>query len=119
MGNILDKADIEDCHFRCLCHILNLGVQDMLKILNYGSIEKADLHAHFIEKDEQNSGISLNDMEQVISKVRNLFKKIRSSEQLRKTLELICVNVAKIDYVEQFWMCQNVGIQLLPCLLQL
>lgn len=34
LGEILNKPDVEDLHFRCLSHILNLGVQDMLKIFN-------------------------------------------------------------------------------------
>lgn len=99
LGQIIQKQDIADCHFRCLCHILNLGVQDILKILNYGSIELADLYENGTEEYlvENENFIAVG---QIISKIRLLFIRIRQSEQMRKKLKSICENIENIQYVE-------------------
>lgn len=105
LGEILNLKDAEDLHFRCLSHVLNLGVQDILKIFNRG-LEDTD--AGLLEEEKILEDLD-DDMEEdstlstpigkIISKVRNLFKKIRFSEQLREKLRSYCI-VEKIDFIE-------------------
>lgn len=74
-------------HFKCFAHILNLGVHDTLKYLNIDnqpSCESDSDSDSVINNDETDDNINC------IAKLRNLFKKIKYSEQLKNKLKICC-----------------------------
>lgn len=86
--------DCEDCHFRCFTHILNLGVQDMLRELQLDDQEETNsdcsenednvathTHTHTIHNDTFNNPIK---------KIRALFLKLKKSEQSTNMLKSAC-----------------------------
>lgn len=93
MENEKLNFDPTDQHFRCFAHILNLGVQDVLKLINVN----LDSSAHCVQSEESESDVSEgenydsdNVFGNVIVKIRNTAKKIRFSEQLTNKLKLFC-----------------------------
>lgn len=85
------KFDAKDQHFRCFAHILNLGVQDILKLLK-GNVEteKED-----DDDDEETDKYDDDDDETIVNsppiiKLRRLFKKIKYSEQWQNKLKSCC-----------------------------
>ena len=67
------RFDAKQQHFRCFAHILNLGIQDTLKLIKLQDMtyDNEDAEDEEIEND-------MND-EQCITKLRKMFKKICSS----------------------------------------
>lgn len=51
LGVILNREDTGDMHFRCLSHILNLEVQDILKIFDSGFKEINDVEENLEDED--------------------------------------------------------------------
>lgn len=97
-----EKIDfnIEDQHFRCFSHIMNLGVQDVLKLINIEVTESSEFCCteasdknnvdddEFYDDDidsvnEDDNEVFLN----VIAKIRKTCKKVRVSEQLTRQLK--------------------------------
>lgn len=93
---MLDKGDAEDLHFRCMSHVLNLGAQDIMSMINYG-MTKAD-HQESNEEVEEDSS-RLEPVGKIVTKIRNSFVKIRRSKNLRKKLQSCC-DVEKIAFLE-------------------
>ncbi|XP_058803449.1 uncharacterized protein LOC131671209 [Phymastichus coffea] len=89
--------DIQDQHFRCLAHVLNLSVQDILKLMKISS-ENVDDSIEYSEgensdiSDEESEDFQLNDFSiaNLISKIRQLHRKIRNSEILSTKLQSCC-----------------------------
>lgn len=89
--------DSEDQHFRCFPHIINLGVQDLLKLINSQSnfIMDNQLGSMDIEEEEDSDheqSVDLDDSQfsQIISNIRNTFIKLRRVESLRNQLQVFC-----------------------------
>ena len=95
------EFDSDNQHFRCFAHILNLAVQDILKLMNSPLNENSKLTieesttaecaetSDYFDSDEE-----VNEVEDtfayVILKIRNTSKKIRQSEVLTNRLISFC-----------------------------
>lgn len=83
--------DCEDCHFRCFAHILNLGVQDMLRKLQLDDPEECEESDSDYSKDEDNVVTTNNNvLNSPIKKIRALFLKLKRSEQSTNMLKSAC-----------------------------
>lgn len=106
LGNmLLDKSilfDPENQHFRCLAHVINLSVQDILSLME---IENDNFCA---EQPTNEDGEQIEDtfiviqetdncIVKVVKKVRQLHNKIRNTESLTNKLENCC-NILDIKY---------------------
>lgn len=103
LGDMLQNESIsfdkENQHFRCFSHILNLGVQDVLKFLN---VEASNNESNSSSEDDD-SDISDTDSDtktlNSVMKVRKTFKIFKYSEQLQKKLQNCCDTI-NINYVK-------------------
>ncbi|CAB0030851.1 unnamed protein product [Trichogramma brassicae] len=93
LSKILEKDDAdfdrEDQHFRCLAHVLNLGVQDILKLMEFSGVDSED--DDYDSDDYQRGNQEANTITNVVNKIRQLHKKIRNSEALSQKLEGYCI----------------------------
>ena len=116
LGVLMEKENFtfnhEDQHFRCYAHILNLAVQDILKLINTPveedgkltieeteDIELEDIETcEFVNTDCNDDSERNGDFAGLILKIRNTCKKIRQSEVLTNKLKNFCeaVNVKYI-----------------------
>lgn len=122
LGKILKEKNIpfdeEDQRYRCLCHVLNLGVQDIfklikvniddnipLKIVNDDRVENIadeEVNNPADDYDTDLSDLEEKDDEQIsdsLRKLRSLVKKIHYSESLNIDLQLCCKST-KEEYVK-------------------
>lgn len=98
LAKILPNFDPEDQHFRCMAHILNLGVQDLMSSLtlenNYESDEDLSSESDENEKDHDQTTTSqfddIHDSSTAITKIRSIFSRIRRSEALRRKFHSAC-----------------------------
>lgn len=109
------KIDTVNQHFRCFSHILNLGVQDILKMLN---VTENDAKDENVRQEENNESLAESnevdfslDNEEIqdaselpypaaaISKVSKTFVKLRRSEDLQLILQSFCT-ASKIKYIK-------------------
>lgn len=78
--------NIEDQHFRCFAHIINLAVQDVLKLINVDIKQcynnpYSDLNEYNSSEDEHENELSDDEMNeneifyQIINNIRNTCKK--------------------------------------------
>lgn len=90
--------NLKDIHFRCMSHILNLGVQDMLNLIKI-EVKKPNLDDYDIENetDEILDDTEDDEFSVIVNKVRKLNIKIRNSEVLTKKLKSCC-EVAECVY---------------------
>ncbi|CAG9825832.1 unnamed protein product [Phaedon cochleariae] len=93
-GKLFDE---EDQHFRCIAHVLNLAVQDLLKILkieNDGA--DAEIEADTEDEEMEIENENCDDEEDTnvdtspVLKIRALCKKIKASEQWQLKLKTCC-----------------------------
>lgn len=102
--------DTEDQHFRCFAHIINLAIQDVLKLINIKQCLNnlySDTNEYNDSEDEHEDELSDDDMNaneneifsRIINNIRNTCKKIRRSEQLTIRLKLFC-EAANIKFVK-------------------
>lgn len=100
--------DKVDCHFRCFAHILNLAVQDIIKLL--GSSEAQTEVDTFLDEFEVEDSLHyhseyvLDDKipaDTIVNKIRKLFIKIKRSEQLKNKLNSCCdaVNIKQLSTI--------------------
>ena len=87
------EFDKEDQHFRCLAHIINLGVQDLLQLLeidleNHDILDNDDSESSDDDEDEIN--LDDNRILNIVKKIRFLSKKIKNSETLFNKLKSCC-----------------------------
>lgn len=78
-------------HFRCFAHVINLAVNDMLRIVqaNIHDVNEKD-EEEDDEDDDNNEDVEGGDCTRVLSKLKTVFKKVKYSEQLTKKLESCC-----------------------------
>lgn len=95
----------KDFHFRCLYHILNLGVQAILKCISgkySGTIlnrsEETDDFEDGDYEEEQADVFAGNALMDIFMKIRSTRKKIKNSGQLRIMLKGFC-EMKKIKYI--------------------
>ena len=93
----------EDQHFRCFTHIINLAVQDILKLINVEVDDSSTVECGTEEDlyDVDYDSLSKKEIKQVfsnlITKIRGTFKKLRSSEALINKLKSFC-EAMNIDF---------------------
>lgn len=112
------KFDNVNQHFRCFAHIMNLAVQDVLKILKVHDNDDQKVNdfenepVHDMNDDDTNeandefSDVKFEDDDfgdsnpfTAITKLRNTFKKIRNSKQIQKIIKSFC-DAAGIKYLK-------------------
>lgn len=118
LGVLMKQKNIpfstEDQHFRCFSHIMNLAVQDTLKLINIDiptmallqdtqeSDDENDDYDFDYDDDNVNEQLDTNGIKNflnVIIKVRKLCKKIKYSEPLKKKLALMCTATG-VDFIK-------------------
>lgn len=82
--------DCEDCHFRCFAHILNLGVQDILRELRLDDPEECEESDSDYSKDEDVVATNNDALNNPIKRIRALFLKLKRSEQSTNMLKSAC-----------------------------
>lgn len=86
----------EDSHFHCFAHILNLGVQDIMKILcpKYDDCSSNESDTEFETEFDV-----ITESTPIIVKLRQLFIKIKRSEQWTNKLYSCCdaVNIKRVS----------------------
>ena len=97
MENEKIDFNVDDQHFRCFSHIMNLAVQDVLKLLNVNVPDEINFYEKKIDDDDEEDFYSDDETDatnnifsNLIYKVRSTSKKIRNSEQLKNRLNLFC-----------------------------
>jgi hypothetical protein len=71
------KFDHKKNNIRCLAHIINLTVQEILKHIKAGEAQEEDELLKLISQEEQDDAMNV----EIIPKLRRLLTKIRSSPQ--------------------------------------
>lgn len=103
LSHLIETFDHKNQHFQCYPHILNIAVQGMLKqlgleIINHENNVEEDDEVEDDESEEISSDIVneiLADTDSTfqmspLSKLRNLFKLLKNSEQWKNKLESSC-----------------------------
>jgi len=96
LATLLEDFDSENKHFMCFAHILNLSVQDFLKLFKVSELQNDSEVENELEEEEYiDSETETNDGDSPVTKVRTLAKKIKRSEQLQVKFHNCCeaVNV--------------------------
>ncbi|CAK1593305.1 unnamed protein product [Parnassius mnemosyne] len=96
----LPHFDLDNQHFRCFAHILNLGVQDLLKTLarhsetdNKGQEQQYEDNEDETEEDEEYAP-NIADSLTAITKLRSICSKIKRSEILKRKFSLLVKQLA-------------------------
>jgi len=91
LNTLLEDFDSENKHFVCFAHILNLSVQDFLKLLkvkdDFSEVENELEEEECIDSDEMETNAS------PVTKIRMVAKKIKRSEQLQEKFRNCCETV--------------------------
>lgn len=83
LQELIPDLNVEDCHFRCFGHVINLAVQDLFKLLKLNSeANSANEELSDDSVDEDAEVEEIQDNSNAICKIRSLFSKIKRSEQL-------------------------------------
>ncbi|CAG9794257.1 unnamed protein product [Diatraea saccharalis] len=91
--------DSDNQHFRCFAHILNLGVQDLLKTLalhcetdTNAQDQQYEDYADETEEDEEDEEYAPNiaDSRTSVTKLRSISSKIKRSEIVKKKFQSAC-----------------------------
>jgi hypothetical protein len=73
-------------NIRCLAHIINLTVQEILKNVKAGDAQEEDELLAIVSQEEQEDNVNV----EIISKLRRLIVKIRSSPQRKERFARRC-----------------------------
>lgn len=82
-------------HFRCFAHVINLAVNDMLRVVqsDVDNVSEKDDDAEEEDEDEEveeGEKSSYVDCTRVLTKLKTIFKKVKYSEQLTRKLMSCC-----------------------------
>lgn len=88
LQELIPDLNVEDCHFRCFGHIINLAVQDLFKLLKLNSEANEELSDDSV--DEEAEIEEIEDNSNAICKIRSIFSKIKRSEQLLLKFQSAC-----------------------------
>lgn len=80
------KFDHKKNNIRCLAHIINLTVQEILKHIKAGEAQEEDELLELISREEQEDVVNV----EIIPKLRRLLAKIRSSPQRKEKFARRC-----------------------------
>ncbi|CAH0560635.1 unnamed protein product [Brassicogethes aeneus] len=80
LQELIPDLNVEDCHFRCFAHVINLAVQDLLKLLKLNSEANEELSDDSVDEEADVEEIENNS--NAICKIRSIFSRIKRSEQL-------------------------------------
>lgn len=75
-------------HYRCFAHVINLAVNDMLRVVQSNVDEIEDTEEDDISSDDED--VSYDDGTRVLTKCKSLLKKIKYSEQWTRKLKSCC-----------------------------
>lgn len=92
LENLIPGLDHKNKHFVCFAHILNLAVQDFMKIIepNKRRFEKEPAESDLESESDSETSQSSVDLTSPVSKIRSLVKKIKFSEQTQLKLKSFC-----------------------------
>ena len=90
LETLIPGFDYKNKHFVCFAHILNLAVQDFMKVVEPNR-NNLNIENDFEEEDDIND--TDLDFSSPVSKIRHLVKKIKNSEQMQLKLNSACVAV--------------------------
>lgn len=106
LSKIMINFKASEQHYRCLAHLLNLAVQDFLKILRIDDIKDTDENSDGEENDTDDE--NTKDDEEFysenlgrtspLSKLRSLFSLLKNSEQRRNKL-ISCCTVCNVKFL--------------------
>lgn len=90
--------DSDNQHFRCFAHILNLGVQDLLKTLalhcesdtNAQDQQYEDYADETEDEEDEESAPNIADSRTSVTKLRSISSKIKRSEIVKKKFQSAC-----------------------------
>ena len=82
-GGLLHEFTTEDCHIRCMGHVINLAVQTLLKTLRATAI---DNEAKLVDEEDGDNLSTGTTLSQASFKARKIIAKIRSSNHLWESL---------------------------------
>lgn len=116
----VNDFDKELQHFRCLAHIINLGAKDTLKLLKFKSSdqieeENVDSEIYDQDADEEDPLMTSNEVTELLTKVRNVCRKIKRSSVMSDALEDFCT-LLKLPFVKPILDCPtrwNSSLQML------
>lgn len=74
----IPDLNVEDCHFRCFGHVINLAVQDLFQLLKLNSEANEELSDDSV--DEEAEVDEIEDNSNALCKIRSIFSKIKRSE---------------------------------------
>ncbi|EXX59676.1 hypothetical protein RirG_186940 [Rhizophagus irregularis DAOM 197198w] len=80
------KFDHKKNNIRCLAHIINLTVQEILKNIKAGDAQEEDELLELVSQEEQEDNVNV----EIIPKLRRLIVKIRSSPQQKEKFARRC-----------------------------
>ncbi|XP_066582005.1 uncharacterized protein [Prorops nasuta] len=91
LNNIHPEIDAEDRHFRCMAHILNLGVQELMRNLKWENESNGEEEI-YSDTEETNEDLTqeYNDSTSALMKLRTIFSKIKRSEILCNKFRSAC-----------------------------
>ena len=80
------KFDHKKNNIRCLAHVINLTVQEILKNIKAGDAQEEDELLELVSQEEQEDDVNV----EIIPKLRLLIVKIRSSPQQKEKFARCC-----------------------------
>ncbi|XP_066585170.1 uncharacterized protein [Prorops nasuta] len=92
LGKLVPEFNIEDQHFRCMAHILNLGVQEIIKTLKLETFNSDKDEENCSGDEEENEDLveDIQDATSSFMKLRTIISKIRRSEVISNKFRSAC-----------------------------
>ncbi|XP_070522386.1 uncharacterized protein [Cardiocondyla obscurior] len=87
LAALLPNIDVNDQHFRCFAHVINLAVQDIMSMLKISNQNDTD---NELDDNEHDDIDDFEDTSTSVNKLRSLLSKIKNSENLSLKLRGFC-----------------------------